>query len=180
MDPYTQYPNYIPFSAMTIHDNVPQWIIVHCSASDVDNFASIQNYHITAPDHLWSNCGYHAIIERDGTLHLGRPDLFHGSHCPEQQMNTHSLAICICGDLDKHTPNQMQIDTLKKYLIDKMTQYGIPKDKIVPHRYFNTTGKTCYGSKLSDAWAQELVAPIHQILNKDAIKAQIKALVDQL
>lgn len=44
-----------------------------------------------------------------------------------------------------------------------MAKYNITPDKIVPHRYFavDSSGKpykSCFGSKLSDSWARDLVS----------------------
>lgn len=184
MDPYTKYSNYKPLSAMIAHDNVPQYIIVHHSASQVDDFNSIQRYHITDPTHLWENVGYHAVINRDGTLHYGRPDLYHGSHVKEQDINKKSLGICLCGDFDKTMPTDAQIQTLKEYLILKTSQYNIPVTNIQPHRHYALGAdgkpyKSCYGNKLGETWARDLVPTIAPT-PKEAIKNQIISLLNQL
>lgn len=161
MDKYSSYPNYTPLSKMTKKTNNPQWLVVHCSASDYDNFDSIQRYHITDSAHLWENVGYHYVIERGGKLVAGRPENYHGAHVAESdtdgvRMNNKSIGICLCGDLDKHLPDDGQVATLRKLLKELSAKYNIPKSKIKPHRYW-TKAKTCFGSKMKDDWASSLL-----------------------
>jgi len=162
---YSNYPNYVPFEKMTKKDNFPKFIVVHHSASGVDNADSIQRYHITDPGHLWENTGYHWIINRGGLLVAGRPENYHGAHVAEQNMNRQSIGICLCGNFDKNLPDEGQIKTLTQLLKDLMAKYNIPAMSIFPHRHYalNSNGtpyKSCYGSKLGESWARDLVSNI--------------------
>lgn len=168
---YSKYSNYTPLSEMTKKDNNPTEIILHHSASLVDNFNSIQSYHITSPDHLWENVGYHWIIERGGALKQGRPENYHGAHVKEGSVNTHSIGICLCGDIDKKLPDEGQIATLKNLLYRISKQYNISPDKVYPHRHYalNASGKpykSCFGSLLTDDFGSKL---LEEELAKDAL-----------
>lgn len=181
---YSNYPNYVPFEKMTKIDNFPEWLVVHCSASDYDDFESIKRYHITDPAHLWENCGYTYVIERGGKLFAGRPETYHGAHVAEKdtdgkKINNKSIGICLCGNLDKHEPDAGQVATLRKLLSELSVKYKIPKEKIKPHRYW-TKAKTCYGSKLPDTWATDLLAPSPGVESKEQIKKDIINLLNKL
>lgn len=160
---YSKYTNYTPLSEMTKTDNFPQEIILHHSASLVDNFNSIQSYHITSPDHLWENVGYHWIIERGGALKQGRPEHYHGAHVKEDGVNTRSIGICLCGDIDKMLPDEGQVATLKNLLYRISKQYNISPDKVYPHRHYALGAggkpyKSCFGSLLTDDFGSKLLS----------------------
>lgn len=159
---YSKYSNYTPLSEMTKKDNFPTEIILHHSASLVDNFNSIQSYHITDPEHLWENVGYHWVIERGGALKQGRPENYHGAHVKEDGVNTHSIGICLCGDIDKKLPDEGQIATLKNLLYRISKQYNISPDKVYPHRHYalDASGKpykSCFGNLLTDNFGSKLL-----------------------
>jgi len=159
----TKYTNYKPLDKMTKVDNFPTEIILHHSASLVDNFNSIQSYHITDPGHLWENIGYHWIIERGGALKQGRPENYHGAHVKEGNVNKHSIGICLCGDIDKKLPDEGQIATLRNLLYRISKQYNISPDKVYPHRHYalNASGKpykSCFGSLLKDDFGSKLLS----------------------
>lgn len=147
---------------MTKKDNFPTEIILHHSASLVDNFNSIQSYHITDPEHLWENVGYHWVIERGGALKQGRPEHYHGAHVKEGNVNKQSIGICLCGDIDKKLPDEGQIATLKNLLYRISKQYNISPDKVYPHRHYalDASGKpykSCFGKLLKDDFGSKLL-----------------------
>lgn len=159
---YSKYSNYTPLDKMTKVDNFPQEIILHHSASLVDNFNSIQSYHITDSTHLWENIGYHWIIERGGALKQGRPENYHGAHVKEDGVNKRSIGICLCGDIDKKLPDEEQITTLKNLLYRISKQYNISPDKVYPHRHYALNAsckpyKSCFGSLLKDDFGSKLL-----------------------
>jgi len=159
---YSKYTNYKPLDKMTKVDNFPTEVILHHSASLVDNFNSIQSYHITDPEHLWENVGYHWIIERGGALKQGRPENYHGAHVKEDGVNSRSIGICLCGDIDKKLPDEGQIATLKNLLYRISKQYNISPDNVYPHRHYalNASGKpykSCFGNLLKDDFGSNLL-----------------------
>lgn len=142
-----------------IKDNIPEWIIVHHSAADAkQTFASIKNYHVN--ERGFDTIGYQYLITYDGTIYQGRPDLMHGAHCKEEGMNKKSIGICLTGNFDKFLPLPAQIVSLKSLLRAKMALYNVPLSKVVPHRHFlsNPPYKSCFGSRLVDDWAQDLIS----------------------
>lgn len=148
--------------------NTPQYIIVHhTGGTDKDPLADTSNHTAAQVDFYhkskgWDGIGYNWFIEKDGRVVKGRDEAKTGAHTIGY--NEKSIGICLAGNFDKTLPTDAQVASLKKLLEEKMLQYNIPSDKIVPHRTF--ANKTCYGKRLADDWVQKLVKPT---LNKEAI-----------
>ena len=140
-------------------NNKPRWVIMHhTGGTDINPLADTS--HHTAEDveqwHLskgWDGIGYHYFIEKDGDVWRGRPEHRNGAHCIGK--NTESIGICLAGNFDATMPTQAQTSSLRQLLIDIKQKYNIPVKNIVPHRKF--ANKTCYGRRLADDWAQQLV-----------------------
>lgn len=107
------------------------------------NFKSTLGYYV----------GYHYYIEKDGKLYQARADNEEGAHTIGY--NLHSIGICLAGNFDATLPTEAQKKTLQKLLLDKSMQWGISIQNVLPHRKFAT--KTCFGRKLADDWAQDLM-----------------------
>ncbi len=140
-------------------DNFPSFLICHHSGGvDANPLADTSNH--TAKDmetwHLqkgWEGLGYHYVIQKNGEIWKGRPEHYHGSHCVGY--NTQSIGICMSGNFDLTLPTKEQINSLTNLLKDLQKKYNIPTENIVPHRKF--ANKSCYGKKLSDDFAKNLV-----------------------
>ncbi len=135
--------------------NKPQWLIVHHTATKRDGttFKAVDRYHKSLG---WGKIGYHYFIESDGTLHRGRKDNEVGAHTKQSSMNYKSLGICLAGNFDVELPSEAQVATLTKLLREKSREYNIDPSRILPHRHY-ATYKSCYGTKLRDGWARELL-----------------------
>lgn len=77
-------------------------IIVHCAAthpnwwegkSAEEKRDEIRRWHVQ--DNGWDDIGYHAIIDRDGTVAQGREDAVQGAHCKGRNATT--LGVCLLG-----------------------------------------------------------------------------------
>lgn len=88
-------------------------IIIHCSATregqDI-KAADIDRWHRQKG---WDGCGYHFVIDLDGTIEIGRPIEKVGAHTSGH--NANSVGICYVGGLNKdgkatdtRTPQQRQ------------------------------------------------------------------------
>ena len=129
---------------MSFHSKITS-IIVHCSASpdsrDVD-IEDIDQWHEERgfQAHFGSrtvHCGYHAIVLRDGSLQLGRPERVVGAHV--RGHNTCSLSICWIGtDYMTH----LQRETLLKWVTNKLFAYSLPVEAVKGHCEY-TSLKTC-------------------------------------
>ena len=152
-----------------------------------NRFNIVDQYHKSLG---WGSIGYHYFIEVNGELKQGRQDNEEGAHTIGR--NNQSLGICLANNFDLTMPTEAQITTLKKLLIEKTKQYNIPASNIVPHRFFATQTlqgkpfikndteyatwdgckpyKSCYGSKLSDNWARNLIKDIQEDMPVPNIK----------
>ncbi len=158
--------------------NTPKWIIVHhTGGSDAQPLLDTSNQTIEIVDAYhkslgWDGIGYNWFIDKQGVAKKGRDETKVGAHTIGY--NDKSIGICLAGNFDATMPTEGQKLTLAKLLKQKMEQYGIPKENIVPHRKFAT--KTCYGNKLSDTWAMDLVS--QPINGKDIILKRLAELTE--
>lgn len=161
-------------------DNNPEFLIIHHGGgSDADPLADTSHHTAKMMEewHLakgWEGLGYQFVIHKNGDVWRGRPEHYHGSHTTTH--NKKSIGICLAGNFDATLPTKAQEDSLRSILIGLMSTYNIKKDKIVPHRTF--ANKTCYGKKLSDTWARDLVDT--PTVDKEDIKKQIINLLEKL
>ena len=139
--------------------NIPEAIIVHHSGgtkkdplADTSNhtFKIIKDYHVSLG---WGDIGYHWLIEKSDKICKGRDEDVMGAHTIG--MNDKSIGICVVGNFDSNVPTVAQEESLKTVYEDIILRYPNLKDKIYPHRKFSA--RNCYGVKLSDNWAQEVV-----------------------
>lgn len=158
---------------------VPKFIIVHHSftpkdiaANQAENSFNTTHKNRSFPQSsLGWFVGYHFVIYGDGQLRQYRQDSEIGAHTKEQSMNFQSLGICLSGNFDVELPNQIQVDVLKQLLESKTAQFSITPGNIYPHRKF-ATYKSCYGSRLADDWARNLIVNNLGTVNPMIIKKQ--------
>lgn len=155
----------IALKDMTKIDNFPKWLVVHHTGGTDANpledtshhtFEIIQDWHLSLG---YENFGYHFLIEKDGTVRVGRPTDYRGAH--ERAVNFESIGICLSGNFDATDPTPEQEKSLAELLVSLSEQYNIPKENIVPHRHFKV--KTCFGNRLEDDWAQNLFEEASQV-----------------
>lgn len=118
-------------------------LIVHCSATPEGKdftVAQIRQWHLQSG---FSDVGYHYIIYRDGSVHVGRNETISGAHCTGH--NTISIGICYIGGCasdgktPKDTRTPVQKAALIKLLKDLKRKY--PKATIYGHKDF--AAKAC-------------------------------------
>lgn len=168
--------------------NKPQLLIVHHTGGTDANPKEDTSHHTFEIVNEWHKqmwnfksslgfyIGYHYFIDKTGKVTQGRADTDEGAHTIGK--NLVSLGICLAGNFDVTDPTKEQVAALKTLLKAKMSQYGIAVSSVVPHRKY--ANKSCYGSRLSDAWVQNLLAepvptpvPVPTPSN-DAIKDEIR------
>lgn len=160
-------------------------IIVHCSATRADWMAGrtladkvdeIRRWHVE--ERGWSDIGYNYVIDRDGTVAIGRDrdhdgDTFEEIGAHVQGHNIESLGVCLIGGhgsaatdafSDNFTPAQ---DRALRELIDKIeTKLG--DMTIAGHNDY--AAKACPGFKV-DRWLHSEPPARTSLTQSDTIKA---------
>ena len=77
----------------------------------------------------------------------------HGAHV--KGYNTKSIGICLAGNFDVTLPTTEQTESLAELIKQLKKKHNIKIENISPHR--DKAAKTCYGSRLSDDWARNLL-----------------------
>lgn len=128
-----------------------KYIIIHCSATKAGKDfrkADIDRWH---RQQGWDGCGYHYVIDLDGTIEQGRAETQPGAHC--SGYNSCSIGVCYIGGLDNRghpcdtrTPAQRQ--SLQRLIDDLHSRY--PEAAVVGHRDLNPK-KECPGFEVRKA-----------------------------
>lgn len=117
-------------------------IIVHCSATPEGRNISVEQIRQWHLQRGFSDVGYHYIVYRDGSVHIGRDVDIAGAHCTGH--NTISIGVCYIGGCDGHmtpkdTRTPAQAKALRELLTDLKEVY--PKARIHSHKDF--ANKAC-------------------------------------
>ena len=120
-------------------------IIIHCSATEEGKdytVADIDRWHKARG---FKQIGYHYVIYRDGSIHVGRSKNETGAHCLGQ--NTTSIGICYIGGLsrdgrpkDTRTPEQREA---MRSLIEQLRK-DFPGVTIHGHNEFANKACPCF------------------------------------
>lgn len=115
-----------------------KYLVVHCTATKEGKPYTIEQVRQWHLDKGWSDIGYHYLIDLDGCVHKGRPDIKQGAHV--RGYNKNSLGIVYVGGLDsngkaKDTRTEAQKHALECILNDLSTLH--PQAVIQGHRDFS-------------------------------------------
>ena len=162
--------------------NKPRCLIIHHSGGTDANPLADTSHHtaeVIKSWHLakgWSDVGYHWLIERNGKIVKGRDEMSTGAHCVG--WNEKSIGICVIGNFDATLPTKEQEDSLRMLLREILNRYpNIPKDAIYPHRKYAV--KSCYGKKLSDTWAVDLLkTKQEEMVNLLVPKSKVEVIIN--
>lgn len=112
------------------------YLVVHCSDTDDNSNIGASEIHNLHLKFGWDGIGYHKVIKRNGNVQEGRPEYWIGAHV--FGYNKNSLGVCLIG---RNKFTKKQIHSLKNVLLNWKKKY--PKAKILGHRDFPNTTKTC-------------------------------------
>lgn len=106
-------------------------IHLHHAASDLGDLARVFVWHTDKHGNSWRDIGYHFMVERDGTVRLGRPLGAIPASIPSRNQN--AIAVCVGIDGRKVTDptGHAWFKPLVVLLADLVRQYGVP---IIEHR----------------------------------------------
>lgn len=149
----------------------PDQIIVHHdgvsrkgpSFAIVDEFHESQGFPLSS---LGFYVGYHYWIERDGVVRQARAENELGAHAKGQ--NYTALGIGLAGNFNEEDPTAEQTAALGLLLSNLCARHDIPAERIFPHRKY--ANKSCFGSRLADDWAQQVLADFRK---KDAAAEKV-------
>ncbi len=122
-----------------------KYIVIHHSASDSGNAASIGKYHKNEKG--WVNgLGYDFLIgngkgSRDGQIEVGNRwnDQIDGAHAGNPEYNKYGIGICLIGNFENDHPTESQVSSLL-YLINYLQERcNIRKDNVIMHKTFRKT-----------------------------------------
>lgn len=121
-------------------------IIVHCSDTPTGRDNRVEDIHRWHQDKGWDAIGYHYVICIDGTLELGRPEWWVGSHA--KGYNGDSLGVCLigCGEY-----TEAQWDTLHT-LIMSLTNEHV---EAVVMGHSEVSDKTCPNFDVNAWWYKD-------------------------
>ncbi len=117
-------------------------IIIHCSATTEGKDYTVADINRWHRARGFRRIGYHFVIYRDGSIHVGRSKEQIGAHCVGH--NTCSMGICYIGGLSKDgkpkdTRAPQQKDSLRALIEQLQEEY--PGTTIHGHNEFAT--KAC-------------------------------------
>ncbi|MEA3279452.1 MAG: N-acetylmuramoyl-L-alanine amidase, partial [Thermodesulfobacteriota bacterium] len=75
------------------------YIVVHCSATREGHYFDVFDIDKWHKDRGWSGCGYHYVLNLDGSISIGRDVDYVGAHV--RGHNSDSIGICLIGGLDE-------------------------------------------------------------------------------
>lgn len=118
-------------------------LIVHCSATPEGKDYSVDTIRQWHLQRGFSDIGYHYVIYRDGSIHIGRDESIIGAHCTGH--NTNSIGVCYIGGCasDGKTPKDTRTEAQKISLLKLLSELKkkYPKAKVYPHYKF--AAKAC-------------------------------------
>ena len=118
-------------------------IIVHCSATPEGKDYSVDTIRKWHLQRGFSDIGYHYIIYRDGSIHIGRDEFVIGAHCKGH--NSNSIGVCYIGGCasDGKTPKDTRTSEQRQSLLNLLKELKVkyPKASIHGHRDF--ANKAC-------------------------------------
>lgn len=138
------------------------WIVIHTAAADRRGVTrdEIALWH---RQRGFDGIGYHWVIEDDGSVRPGRPEVRVGAHA--RGLNSDSIGVCVTGHGDIRDFSPTQYAALIVLVREIMTRYGIDADHVIGHREIRERagapepGKTCPGTKVDMDNIRVLVSP---------------------
>lgn len=118
-------------------------LIVHCSATPEGKDYSVDTIRQWHLQRGFSDIGYHYVIYRDGSIHIGRDESIIGAHCTGH--NTNSIGICYIGGcaVDGKTPKDTRTEAQKNSLLKLLSELKKKYPKAVIHSHKDYANKAC-------------------------------------
>ena len=121
-------------------------IIIHCTATPEGrdySVAQIRDWHVKGNG--WSDIGYHFVIDRNGTVHKGRPIEKIGAHTTGQ--NATSIGIAYIGGITndgKKTPKDTRTPAQRVALVNLVKELKATfGENVTVHGHNEFAAKAC-------------------------------------
>lgn len=118
-------------------------IIIHCSATPEGKDYTVEQLSVWHRRRGFAMIGYHYILYRDGSCHVGRPLDMVGAHCKGH--NAESIGICYIGGVaaDGYTPKDTRTTEQRKAMTILLRELHsrFPEATLHGHREF--ANKAC-------------------------------------
>lgn len=121
-------------------------IIIHCTATPEGRdytVAQIRDWHVKGNG--WSDIGYHFVIDRNGTVHKGRPIEKIGAHTTGQ--NATSIGIAYIGGITndgKKTPKDTRTPAQRVALVNLVKELKASfGENVTVHGHNEFAAKAC-------------------------------------
>lgn len=125
-------------------------IVVHCTATEEGKDYSVEWIRKVHKNKGYADIGYHYVIYRDGSLHLGRNVDYIGAHAKNHNANSIGVVyIGGCPKGDTHKNKDTRTDAQKKTMLAllKKLRSLYPYASIVGHKDVNATGCPSFDAK---------------------------------
>lgn len=118
-------------------------IIIHCSGTPEGLDYTVADIDRVHRGFGWRGIGYHYVIYRDGSVHVGRKVEEVGAHCKGH--NANSVGICYIGGLaaDGLTPKDTRTEAQMAALIALLRELKARYPKATIHGHNEFANKAC-------------------------------------
>lgn len=130
-----------------------RFLMVHHSLTadgQTVSWGAIERYH--RDTNGWADIGYHFGVELIGSTYyamVGRAEHRPAAACPQGNMNSEAIHVCLVGNFDLIEPPENQLlVAAHRIILPVMDRYGIVPARIVGHRDYNPA-KSCPGAKFN-------------------------------
>jgi len=139
-------------------------IVIHHSATDTGNVASIDDYH--RRNNGWDGIGYDFVIGNGSGCGNGEVDKTFrwteqktGAHCKTDSSNwanEKAIGICLIGNFNESRPTSSQMSSLTKLVRFLAERYDIPASRIYGHNTTpgHSTKTDCPGKNFSMSYVK--------------------------
>jgi N-acetylmuramoyl-L-alanine amidase. len=130
-------------------------IIIHCSATAEGKDFTVEDITRWHKARGFETIGYHYVVYRDGTVHLGRRLERKGAHCVGH--NANSLGICYIGGCaaDGKTPKDTRTVDQRIALIDLIKELKKQYPNATIHGHNEYAAKACPSFNVKE-WIKEM------------------------
>jgi len=126
-------------------------IRLHHTKSKIATVLDLHQWHVV--ENKWSDIGYHAFIDKNGSLHFCRPIDLVGAH--SKPHNRTEIGLCFEGDFEFESPSLDQLNTAVLFCKSMNEKYG--KKLAVGYHRNVEDGNPCPGVNFPRDYFEELL-----------------------